>query len=115
MNKTLLAAAIATLALAACNKPAATPSQTIVPDNTAPAAPAASTPDSTAPPAAQAAATPEQAAPVATAGGMPAFVDKVWEVRASSAVALGTHYTFLSDGTLVIESQDNPQIGRAHV
>ncbi len=32
-------------------------------------------------------------------------MDKVWKVKASSAVAIDTTYTFLSDGTLVIDAQ----------
>lgn len=42
------------------------------------------------------------AAPAAT--DKPSFVDKVWQVKQSSAVAAGTTYAFLSDGTLVIDS-----------
>lgn len=37
-------------------------------------------------------------------GSVEAFTDRVWRVDRSSAVALGTRYTFLGDGTLVITS-----------
>lgn len=36
--------------------------------------------------------------------GAAAFVDKVWRVEASTAVEPGSTYTFLADGTLVIDS-----------
>ncbi|HEU0306387.1 MAG TPA: hypothetical protein VFR30_05415 [Lysobacter sp.] len=36
--------------------------------------------------------------------GAAAFVDKVWRVQASTAVEPGSTYTFLADGTLVIDS-----------
>lgn len=99
MNKTMLAAAIA-LTMAACSKPAPTePAQAATPDTAAQVAPA---------PAAPVAPTAEETAPGAQAASAPAFVDKVWQVKESSAVATGTRYTFLSDGTLVIESQGNP-------
>lgn len=40
------------------------------------------------------------------------FVNKVWSVRESSAVALGTLYVFLSEGTLVIASDHGePALG----
>ena len=40
------------------------------------------------------------------------FVNRVWRVARSSAVAEGTLYTFLSDGTLVITSPGNkPMVG----
>jgi hypothetical protein len=35
------------------------------------------------------------------------FADRVWRVESSSAVAPGTLYTFLSDGTLVIDAQQS--------
>ncbi len=50
-------------------------------------------------------------APVTTAAGTGAvdapetFTDRVWRVERSSAVALGTRYTFLADGTLVVQSE----------
>jgi hypothetical protein len=37
----------------------------------------------------------------------PAFVDKVWSVTRSTAVAPGTLYVFLSEGTLVITSPNS--------
>lgn len=37
----------------------------------------------------------------------PRFADRVWRVESSSAVAPGTLYTFLSDGTLVIDAQQS--------
>jgi hypothetical protein len=41
------------------------------------------------------------------------FIDKVWRVSESSAVAIGTLYVFLSDGTLVITSEHSkPALGR---
>ncbi|GGK00836.1 hypothetical protein [Pseudomonas matsuisoli] len=41
------------------------------------------------------------------------YVDRVWQVKASSAVQPGTLYTFLSEGTLVIASKGNkPALGR---
>ena len=39
-----------------------------------------------------------------TPAGTAAFVDKVWRVQASTAVEPGSTYTFLDDGTLVIDS-----------
>jgi len=44
------------------------------------------------------------AAPGATKAGKPAFADKVWRVQSSSAGEPGSTYTFLGDGTLVIDS-----------
>ena len=35
---------------------------------------------------------------------MPAFADRVWRVVESSAVEAGTTYTFLADGTLLIDA-----------
>jgi hypothetical protein len=41
------------------------------------------------------------------------FVNKVWTVRASPAVAAGTLYVFLSEGTLVITSPNSrPMLGK---
>jgi hypothetical protein len=43
----------------------------------------------------------------------PSFVDKVWRVEASNAVAPGQLYVFLSEGTLVIASDNGtPALGR---
>lgn len=54
--------------------------------------------------------------PATTAPSKPesaAFTDRVWRVESSSAVAPGTLYTFLSDGTLVIRSdRSTPAYGR---
>jgi hypothetical protein len=36
------------------------------------------------------------------------FVDKVWRVESSTAVAPGTLYTFRSDGTLIISAAQQP-------
>lgn len=90
MNKSIIAsAAIIALAsvTAACNKPTpvepAQPAAIATPEPTAPAVPAPETP--------------------ATAA--PTFVGKVWQVKASSSVAPGTRYSFLADGTLVIEAE----------
>lgn len=92
MRKSIITSAVV-VALAsvttACNKPApvepAQPAATATPEPAAPAAPA-----------------PEAPAPATEA---PAFVGKVWQVKASSSVAPGTHYSFLADGTLVIEAE----------
>jgi len=105
MTRFMLAAAIA-LTLAACNRAEApAPAQTPQPAQDADAvAPAATTPEPASPPPAPA------QSPAAAA---PAFVGKVWKVKASSAVALGTHYTFLSDGALVIDAgQGTPGYGQ---
>jgi hypothetical protein len=49
------------------------------------------------------------AAPTTT----PAFVDKVWRVAAASTLQPGTTYTFLGDGTLVIDAPGaTPMTGR---
>jgi hypothetical protein len=69
------------LALSACNNPAPATS-----GGTAPTV-AATTP---------AASTAEPCKPAAP------FIDRVWRVRESSAVARGTLYVFLSDGTLLV-------------
>jgi hypothetical protein len=43
----------------------------------------------------------------------PTFVNKVWEVSESSAVAKGTLYVFLSEGTLVVASNTGtPSLGQ---
>jgi len=73
------ALSLAVVVLSACNNPASAPTNTS-------AAPAVS---ATAP--ASQPCTP--AAP---------FIDRVWRVRESSAVAPGTLYVFLSDGTLLV-------------
>lgn len=43
-------------------------------------------------------------APAPAPTSAPSFVNKVWEVRSSTAVAPGSLYVFLSDGTLVLTS-----------
>lgn len=49
----------------------------------------------------------------AESASTPRFADKVWRVESSSAVAPGTLYTFLSDGTLVISAtQQSTSYGR---
>lgn len=46
-------------------------------------------------------------------GSAPSFVNQVWRVRESSAVAPGTLYVFLGEGTLVITSPDSkPALGK---
>jgi Prokaryotic membrane lipoprotein lipid attachment site len=75
------------LLLTGCSKPSAAP---------APAGPAAAD------------APPVSAQPAAK----PDFVNRVWSVASSSAVAPGTLYVFLSEGTLVIASpQSKPMLG----
>lgn len=94
MRKLMLVASIALLS--AC-KPA--------PPATGPATESATV---AAPPATS--TTPEPVAP-ATAptgdvgeAGKPAFADRVWRVRSSTAGEPGSTYAFLADGTLVIDS-----------
>jgi hypothetical protein len=42
----------------------------------------------------------------------PSFINRVWRVSESSAVAAGTLYVFLSEGTLVITSENSkPALG----
>ncbi len=101
MNKSILSVSVLALALAlatasllaACDKPA--PAE--------PAQPAAASEPAAATPAPEAPTTP--AAPSAPESAVPAFVGKVWQVKSSSAVAPGTRYSFLTDGTLVIEAE----------
>lgn len=53
-------------------------------------------------------ATPARSEPATTAS----FIDKVWRVSESPAVASGTLYVFLSEGTLVITSgRSKPALG----
>lgn len=57
------------------------------------------------------------ATPSADAAGAvaakPRFVDRVWRVESSTAVAPGMLYTFLTDGTLVMQApQSTPGYGR---
>lgn len=94
----MLMLATSFVALAACN---ANPPPAAPPDTaTARETPAAPTPA----PAAPAAATGDTAATAATDAGTPAFADRVWRVTASSAVEAGSTYTFLGDGTLLMDS-----------
>lgn len=45
--------------------------------------------------------------------GAPGFVNRVWSVQSSNAVAPGQLYVFLSEGTLVIASPNGtPALGR---
>jgi hypothetical protein len=102
-----------TLALAACKAQAPTPPA----EAQAPPATPQVTADTSAQPArsTDAPLPSEDAslAPAATAALPAAFVDKVWKVGKSSAVEPGTTYTFLADGTLVIDSPNGtPMHGR---
>lgn len=55
---------------------------------------------------------PAQAPSAAPAGTQPSFINKVWRVSEPSAVASGTLYVFLSDGTLLITStRSKPALG----
>jgi hypothetical protein len=92
MIRIVLATAIA-LALASCNR--AEPTEPAQPEQPIRDAGAAAPPETAS----------EPASPSPAAAAAPAFVDKVWKVKASSAVAIDTTYTFLSDGTLVIDAQ----------
>jgi len=105
MNKTLLVTVIA-LMLSACNK--GEPSQSEQPAQAAPDSAAMTPPDAALQPA-----SPELPPVPAIPADTPPFADKVWKVQASSAVAVDTTYTFLSNGTLVIDShQGTPGYGR---
>ena len=85
--KKSLAASVLVFLLTGCSKPSAAP---------APVGPAAS------------ATTPVSAQPAAK----PGFVNRVWTVESSTAVAPGTLYVFLSEGTLVIASPNaKPMLG----
>ena len=60
-----------------------------------------------------AAQAPTKPRPAMTAAKASSFVNRVWVVVASSGVAPGTLYVFLSDGALVISSKGNPPgVGR---
>lgn len=55
---------------------------------------------------------PSVAPAAAPAIASPSFINKVWRVSESSAVARGTLYVFLSDGTLLITSEHSkPALG----
>lgn len=115
MRSTALIVAI-TLALAACKAQAPTP--TPEPTATPTPAPQVTADTSTQPARSTDAPLPSEdasLAPTATAtAALPsAFVDKVWKVKPSGKVEAGTTYTFLSDGTLVIDSPNGtPMHGR---
>ncbi len=94
MIRFILATAVVLL-LAACNR--AEPPQPAQPEQPTQEAGTAAPPE--------AAPEPVSPSPAPATPAKPAFVDKVWKVKASSAVAVGTTYTFLSDGTLVIDAQ----------
>ncbi|MGO4222816.1 hypothetical protein AB4Y64_13310 [Lysobacter sp. TAF61] len=104
-----------TLLLAACKAQAPTP----------PAQPEPATPQVTADTSAEPARstdaplpaepTPATGTPAAsTTAALPsAFVDKVWKVKQTSAGQPGSTYTFLADGTLVVDSPNaTPMHGR---
>jgi len=99
MRFPLLACVIATCTLAACQAPSPSASEQAQP-------PATDTPQVTADTSKQPARTTDQPAPGEAASPVApaAFVDKVWRVKSSSAVAPDTIYAFLSDGTLVVDS-----------
>ena len=93
MTRFLLATAVALL-LSACNR--AEPPKPAQAEQPTQQAGAVEPPEA----APQPALSPAPATPA-----KPAFADKVWKVKASSAVAVDTTYAFLSDGTLVIDAQ----------
>jgi hypothetical protein len=102
-----LSALLAVAALAACQ-----------PQAPAQAPPAADTPQVTADTSAQPVRSTDVPAadePVTApaSADRPSFVDKVWRVKQSATVEPGTTYTFLSDGTLVIDAPNGtPMRGR---
>ena len=52
------------------------------------------------------------ASPTIAGSAVTSFVDREWRVQSSTAVAVGTRYTFKSDGTLLISSPGStPSIG----
>ena len=95
MRKLILATSFAALAACNANPPPAAPE----PAATSQQAPATPNPDTPAP----APTGTGTAAPAADAAA-PAFADRVWRVTGSSAVAAGSTYTFLRDGTLLMDS-----------
>ena len=93
MRKLMLAATLTALAACNANPPPAAPSETTPPPQETPATPAPLTPapaGTTTPPPADSTA--------------PAFADRVWRVTGSSAVEVGSTYTFLTGGTLLMDS-----------
>jgi hypothetical protein len=95
MRKLMLAATLTTLAACNANPPPAAPSETTPPPAETPAATAPASPT----PAPAGTTTPPPAASTA-----PAFADRVWRVTGSSAVETGSTYTFLTGGTLLMDS-----------
>jgi hypothetical protein len=101
---TLLFAALTALVLAACAPSAPPPA----PED-APPAPAADPPAVAASPAPP----PPPADAELSTQAQVGFIDKVWRVESSSAVAVGTDYAFLADGTLAIAApRAKPAFGR---
>jgi hypothetical protein len=94
MRKLMLAATLTTLAACNANPPPAAPSETTPPPAETPAATAPASPT----PAPAATTTPPAASTA------PAFADRVWRVTGSSAVETGSTYTFLTGGTLLMDS-----------
>jgi len=108
MTRFILATAVALL-LAACNR--AEPPEPAQPEQATQEAATATATATVAPP--EAAPEPASPPPPPATPAKPAFADKVWKVKASSAVADGTTYTFLSNGTLVIDAeQGTPGYGQ---
>jgi len=102
MTRFILATAVALL-LAACNR--AEPPKPEQPEQPTQEAGTAAPPE--------VAPEPVSPPPASATPAKPAFADKVWKVKASSAVAVGTTYTFLSNGTLVIDAeQGTPGYGQ---
>jgi hypothetical protein len=95
MRKLMLAATLTALAACNANPPPAAPSETTPPPAETPAATAPASPT----PAPAGTTTPPPAASTA-----PAFADRVWRVTGSSAVETGSTYTFLTGGTLLMDS-----------
>lgn len=98
----VLMPALLVIAICGCDRPA-TPETDTATDAPAPAADG--------PVAGAVPATPVEAPAGEPTPASAAFVDKVWRVRESSAVAVDTRYSFLADGTLVIEGAGGPPPG----
>ena len=101
MHRLPVAALAAALLLAGCNPgaPREGDAVTVTTDTPAPAA----TPGASAPGAPTSAS---------ASGGPIGFVNRVWRVSASDAVAPGTHYVFLAESTLVIDGPGGrPAVG----
>jgi len=101
MRHTILSTAVAAL-LSACSADAPAPNADIPPAASAPSEAPAAVVESPAPAAQQPAApaTPQMLPSSAEAP----FADKVWRVERGGDVEPGTAYTFLHDGTLVIDA-----------